>query len=349
MELKEFKKQIDEEINKILKNKIISLPQTDNQNILESFSQLEKLLSDGKRIRPYLAYLAYKSNGGKKDKEVIELFTFIEVFHAFCLVHDDIMDEAEKRHEIETIHKFNEKLIENNKFVVPAKYGEAVAILMGDFLFAWSYEVLNSNKNFEVDSLYRIQKIFSEMIDEVFMGQLIDVNIPTLNKVSDDQIYLKIKLKTAGYSFTKPLLIGANLADNKIDTGFYEKIGNYLGIAFQIQDDLLDLKYNEDIISKSAFNDIFQHQHTLFSNYVLTNGTTEQKKKLENAFGKKLDINQQIELRKVFIDSGAFEYGEKLISDNLTQAKIILNESDISINYKILLENLIEILGGRKK
>lgn len=348
MELKEFKKIIDTEINNFLSTKIASLPQTD-KNISENSSQLSKILSEGKRIRPYLSFLSYTANGGSNDKNAIKLFTFLEIFHAFCLVHDDIMDQAEKRHETETIHKFSENLLSKNEFVNPSRYGESVAILMGDLLFAWSYEILNSNENFDPDSINRIRNIFSEMINEVFLGQLIDINLPTLSKVSDDQIYLKIKLKTAGYSFTKPLLIGAALANINANTKFYEELGNCLGIAFQIQDDLLDLKYDEKVISKSAFNDIYQHQHTLFTNFVFKNGTPEQIKILKNSFGKKLDLNKQKELREIFIDSGAFEYGEKIISDNLTQAKKVIDESEFSTDYKILFTDLISIINGRKK
>ena len=97
----------------------------------------------------------------------MKLLVFMEIFHAFCLVHDDIMDKADKRHGIETFHML----------IKPPSLGNSIAILIGDFLFSWAFEILLTNKDFDQEKLERTKEIFLKMIDEVITGQFIDINL----------------------------------------------------------------------------------------------------------------------------------------------------------------------------
>lgn len=333
MELKNFKKEIDREINSFFENKVNYLLNNQNLDIDQLLSHVGKILREGKRIRPYMAYLTYKSFGGKEDKKAIKLLSFIEIFHLFCLVHDDIMDNAEKRHGVKTINKL---------------YGNSQAILVGDFLFSWAWEILLTNTEFEKSATERTVRVFLQMIDEVFSGQIIDLDIASKKKVSNEEILNKMLLKTAGYSFIKPMTIGAYLAkDIKKEQKSIEEFGRYLGLAFQIQDDLLDLKFESKQTKKSNFNDVAQHQHTLFTNFVFERGTNEHKRILSSLFGKELSQADKPKLRKVFIDSGAINYGEDEVINNLTQAKKALGKIEIDEKYKNLFLKLITDLINR--
>lgn len=342
MELHLFKKAVDLQIQNFLDLKTDSLSKYKNEELNSSLLHLKSFLLEGKRIRPYIAHLSYKSSGGKEDEKALKILVFLEIFHDFCLVHDDIMDKADRRHSVKTIHKFVTDQYLKNKFVDPIHFGNSQAILLGDFLFSWAQEILIMNSDFDKKTIYRIYEIFLEMIDDVFLGQMIDLNIATKERVSDSEIMQKMILKTAKYSFIKPLIIGASLATDKVDKSFYESFGKYLGIAFQVQDDLLDIKYDEKQTKKSSFNDIEQHQHTLFTNYVFKNGTSKQKEVLGSLFGKSLQNEDRTKLRKIFNDSGAIKYGEKLIEENLTHAKNLLEKQRMDKKYKDLFKDLIE-------
>ncbi len=328
MDLKGFKNKIDKEILIFLDSKISSLSKYQTNDLdYRVFDQLLKLLKDGKRIRSYVAFLSYKAHGGKDDKNAIKLFSFLEIFHSFCLVHDDIMDDADQRHGFKTINKL---------------YGNSQAILIGDFLFSWAWEILLTYNEFYKSAIERIKKIFLQMIDEVFIGQMMDLDITAKHKVSNEEIVNKMLLKTAGYSFVKPMIIGAYLARNIRDEKKpIEEFGKYLGLAFQIQDDLLDIKFESSQTKKSNFNDIAQHQHTLFTNFVFEKGTNEQRRILKDLFGKKLNQTDKDILRKVFVDSGAIGYGEKEIINNLNHARKSLKKIKVDEKYKNLFLKLI--------
>jgi geranylgeranyl diphosphate synthase, type I len=348
MELNEFKKVLDPLLFEFLDTKINSLPKTGSIDIEKYFIHLLDFLKEGKRIRSYLAYTSYKFSGGAKEKEIINLLVFLELFHAFCLVHDDIMDQSDLRHGTKTIHKFITDLNSSNKEINPVHFGNSQAILIGDYLISWAFEVLITNKDFDIESIQKVQKIFFKMIDEVCLGQMLDMEITKEEKVTDEIIYQKILLKTAGYSFIKPLLIGESLTGETKNVAFFEEFGKYLGIAFQMQDDILDISESSKTHKKS-FTDIEAHQHTLLTNYVFTNGTKEQKIILNRYFGKKIKEDDRLILKRLFEESGAIKHAEDVVEENLKKAKDLVENSSFNTKYKEILFNLLSLLENRQK
>lgn len=350
IELSDFKRKIDKYLLDFLNQKIESLPPHKNEEIEEIFTHLKTFAKEGKRIRSYIAFLGYKLSGGKEEEKAIKLFISIELFHAFCLIHDDIMDKAASRHGIKTIHKFVSDSVKNDKFVNPQHFGDSQAILIGDSLLAWTLEVLFKNKDFSIERIDRAREIFFKMGDEVLVGQMIDVDMARREKVTNEQIIQKMFLKTATYSFIRPLMIGAYLAkDVKSEEKIFKDLGKYLGLAFQIQDDLLDIKYDQSKTQKTSFNDVSQHQHTLLSNFIFENGTPEQKNILKQLFGSQLSQADKEKLRMVFHDSGAIKYAEKEIINNINLAKDLLNKRVINGESKTLFLKLINDLSQRSR
>ncbi len=347
MDIGRFKEKFDRQLHLLLQKKLEVYQNLQDKDIKENLNYLEKIFSEGKRIRPYLAYISYKSVGGKKDRQALNLFVFLELFHVFALVHDDIMDNADRRHGIKTINKYITDKYTKNKYVDPKHFGYSIAILFGDFLFTWANEILLTNKDFDEKTINRVYEIYKQMINDIFLGQMIDLTITTKDKVTDDEIKQKYLYKTAKYSFIGPLKIGAALEKENIDEKFYESFGKYLGLAFQIQDDLLDIMYDETQTKKSSFNDISQHQHTIFTNYVFKNGSTKQKEFLNKVFGKKLTDSDRIRLRKLFKDSGAIEYGENIINENLSNAINLFEKQNFNKKYKEIFFNLVNLLKKR--
>lgn len=347
MEIQQFKKTLDPLIQSFLDSKLKKLSLIGDKTTSEYLNYLKLFLNEGKRIRAYLAYLTYKAQGGKKDNEVLELLVFIELLHAFLLIHDDIMDKAEIRHGIKTAHKFIEEKVGDIKGVDSKNFGISQAILLGDYLFAWAYEIIDKNKKFDKETLEKVKSIVSETIDEVVLGQMLDLNTTLQEKVSKEEIIKKITIKSAYYSFVRPMQIGAVISENKFNQKLFEELGKNLGIAFQTQDDLLDINVDEAKTHKSTFNDVTQRQQTLFTYHVFHKGTDAQKKLLSKYFGTKLKDFEKKELRRIFEDSGAIEEGKRIIAENFTKAKDIVNESELEQIYKHKFIDLIKLLTNR--
>lgn len=326
MNLNKFKKEIDPLIQSFLQKKVNELPEDkDFQFLKEEFIYIKEFVRDGKRIRPYVAYINYLSFGGKKNKKVIKDLVFLEIFHYFCLIHDDIMDNSRMRHGIKTINE---------------KYGYSEALLLGDFLLSWTWELISS-LNLNNKQKNKLILIFNEMTNDVFLGQALDVNSSRKKTISDDLIMKKTLHKTAGYTFKNPMLIGLTLAGkhNNKNKRFCENLGESLGIAFQIQDDLLDIT-SDFKGNKTPLKDVSEGTHTIFSNYVFKNGSNYQKTVLSDNFGKqKIDIEK---VRKVFYDSGAIDYGKKLATKYFNKSKQLAN------NYNYFLD-LIRTIESREK
>ncbi len=316
MDMKAFKSRFDPVLAKILKKKIADLAKlTDDVFIGELIRYTEKLLlSGGKRARPYVAYLAYKVAGGKSDAKALEVFAGLELFHAFALVHDDIMDRGNERHGIATAHvQANKRMKELGRSGDTNHLAEGQAILIGDLLFNWSNELLAGTNAFA---------IFAKMIDEVITGQMLDVDSMARRTVNTAMIAERMRLKTALYTFARPMQIGAAIAGKNTKLmKFAEAYGIPLGIAFQIQDDMLDLITPSDVHGKTAFSDLHDGQHTVFTQYIFEHGTPEQVRELRAMFGAHLTEKDRPRVIHLFESSGSFEYGRGLIEAHFEKAE----------------------------
>lgn len=290
MDIATFKKKFDRELERFFRHKLRECREkTSDAYLGEMIRHAEKLvMSGGKRIRPYLAHLSYKNAGGRNDAAAIKVFIGLEIFHSFALVHDDIMDRGMERHGVATAHRL---------------YGDAQAILIGDLLFNWAAEIIAPTKG---------QPVFAKMVDEVILGQMLDVDAIRRTKVTDRFIEDKMRLKTASYSFIRPLQFGAALAGKPQLFKFCEQFGLPLGLAFQIQDDWLDLIGSTKNLGKSAFNDVKEGQKTVF---------TQRAPSLGKYKGKKLGATQKKEIRNILEKSGAIEYGRKKMEGYFKQAE----------------------------
>ncbi len=340
--LKEFKEVFDPKLQEFLNKKFsVFTSQTSNPFITDFSNHTKEILAGGKRLRPYLAYLMYSSLEGNNLDEIWDYLIALEVLHNSLLVHDDFMDKASTRHNVSTINSFVlEKLKEEQRTGDLKHVAYSQAVLVGDVLVVWAMQLFDKTNP-------KTKELFYQMTDEVIMGQMVDIDLTTKESVNDEEINEKILLKSSGYSFIKPLQVGASLADKDF-FDFCRNLGEKLGFAFQMQDDMLDLTGDPKVLHKSVFTDIAANQPTFFTNFVFHNGTDEQKEKLREYFGKEVSSNDYETLRNVFTQSGAFEEGKKLIEENLSKAQKIVDEGEISIEGKEKFSALINIIGERK-
>lgn len=201
------------------------------------------LESSGKRLRPLLVILSAKAVGGK-SVQVYNAAVAVEMLHNFTLVHDDIMDNADLRRGNLTLHK---------------KYNLNTAILAGDSLLAVAYELLLKDCTLKAKQAI---SSFTKGLVEVCEGQSLDTEFETRKNVTQDEYIEMIRKKTAALA-QMCCELGAYLANgSKQDIKALSDFGKYLGIAFQIQDDLLDITADKVEFGKRIGGDLLEGKKT---------------------------------------------------------------------------------------
>ncbi|WP_300666509.1 polyprenyl synthetase family protein [Fluviicola sp.] len=270
------------------------------------FNPLKYFLSlGGKRIRPMLTILGGNIFQIPKE-ESIHAALCIELFHNFSLVHDDIMDAAPVRRGKATIH---------------TKWNPSVAILSGDVLFVEAYQQL---EKYTDSRLPLLLKRFNETAVEVCEGQQLDMDYESRNDVTEAEYITMIRLKTS-VLLGCALEFGAILANQNEETRarLYE-FGVSLGIAFQIQDDILDLYGDPESFGKRVGGDILANKQTLlFIHARNVADSTHQK-----AFKTLLEMEA---------DSAKIDFAKRLFQENGTLAHA---KEKMSEYYQLAMENL---------
>ncbi len=305
---------------------------------------IKTLAKGGKRFRPYAVYAAYQAQGGVED--IFGILCAIELLHVFALVHDDIMDNAHTRHGVDTSHVFGAQIYTAKKDADAVHRGLSQGILIGDLIFAWSMEsFIQGTENFDTTIRSQAQKIFFQLIEEVVVGQMIDVDISANAKSSVEEVLQKNRLKSGNYTFVRPILLGSALGgveENK--KAVIEKAAGYLGEAFQAQDDLLDI-YGEDT-GKGFCTDVASGQHTLVSAYM-----SEQSADIAAPFFEKRNTvirDEDVAHIQALVETTGIKHNiEEIISTAFTAVRTCTIE--LSETEKDFFERLIVILEKRKK
>ena len=201
------------------------------------------LAAGGKRVRPQLAMIASQLFGGK-DEEVLPAALALEVFHNFTLLHDDVMDKADVRRGRPTVH---------------VKWNENTAILSGDQMLIEAYKLLSG---VPADKLPKVLQLFNKMATEICEGQQYDVDFESQEQVAIDEYLKMIRLKTS-VLLANALQTGAYIAgaDERAQEVLY-KFGIHIGLAFQIQDDILDVWGDPKTFGKAVGGDISCNKKT---------------------------------------------------------------------------------------
>lgn len=302
----------------------------------------------GKRVRPYVALLMYRAGGGHDYMEALSTLVSLEVFHNFCLMHDDIIDRGTERHGLPTSHVYTEgRLTQKKRRGDAAQLGQGFALLLGDLMFAWAYEAFNASC-LPRDRIEAARQAFSKMINEVVIGQIIDVDVMTRDRVTSPLIERKMRLKTASYTFVRPMQVGLNLAaDDPRLSDFCEQFGTSVGLGFQIQDDLLDITAEPEVATKTLFADLREHQHTFFTQHIFERGTKSQQTYLRRIFGSDITMEQRDEVLALFEDSGALKAGRTAIGSHFAEAERLLASAEIDEIVKLQLASLLDYIKHR--
>lgn len=298
------------------------------QRLLEKTLQLVR---KGKKIRGAFVVLGYQIAGGKDLDSIYQTSLFIELWQTGALIHDDIMDHADKRRGIPTIHKQFEQY--------GTEIGTSIGICAGDIAFYLSWNQLISS-NFDPEKRLKAAEIYLQYALDVFYGQTLDLTIP-FNKDPDDDLLKVIKYKTAGYTGCLPLLVGATLGGMK-EVGklkSIEEFGLALGYIFQIKDDILGLFGDEKVIGKSTISDLKEGKMTILIRSCLDRVDQKKKKYITSLLGNPhVQIEDVKKIKEICVSSGAYDFVFKRCEKFLMEGKKLI----LSITTDKYLQNLLE-------
>jgi geranylgeranyl diphosphate synthase type I len=338
----EMEKQFDIAISEVGK---------EDKLIVEALEQTKKIaLAGGKRIRGALLCQAYFGFGGKEKVKILKVAAAIELVHLFLLVHDDIIDRGDLRHGQETIHEMFARKYQKKYTTEGATHlGNSMAIIVGDLLYSISQRIiLEAGFSFQLtsQSLLQLQKIVAKTI----VGQSQDIAIEYCKNVTQEEVLEMYENKTARYTFEGPLHLGAMLAECS-DKKTMQSLSRYalpLGIAFQIQDDILGVFGNEDKIGKSVGSDIEEGKQSLLVIKTRELGILSQNKKLNAILGKKNLSQKEISIfQDILKSSGSLEYSKNEANLYIRKAKLELEKIIMKKDEKDFLIGLNQYLEER--
>jgi geranylgeranyl diphosphate synthase type II len=260
----------------------------------------------GKRLRPILLILSTKAVGGDTD-QAIDAAVAIELLHNFTLVHDDIMDHDHLRRGHPTVH---------------VRWDESVAILAGDGLIGLAYRHL---MKLPAEHLIRVCRIFTEGVIEVCEGQAFDKEFELRDEVTPGD-YFKMIGKKTGRLITMATQIGAILGGgSEKEVQILKEYGSIIGIAFQIQDDLLDIMASEDVIGKTFGSDVMAGKKTYMMVKSLELVASHQKDRgVDVLKASKVTPEMLLEMRGIFEETGILDQAQEEIQSAFDKANRIL-------------------------
>ena len=273
----------------------------------------------GKKIRPILTLLSAELFG-ENIEQAKHAALAIEIFHNFTLIHDDIMDEAPLRRGQQTVHE---------------KWNTNIAILSGDVLMIKAYEQLALCPPTVLPDLITI---FNKTAVEVCEGQQMDMDFETREEVVQEEYIEMIKLKTSvllGCALEMGAILAQTSQKNKSE--IYQ-FGVNIGIAFQIQDDLLDLYGDVEKIGKQVGGDILANKNTLLSILAMSHANEDQSKELKRLKSEKDTIRKIKVTKSIFDELGVESMCHQIMQDYYQKALNHFNAIQLENKTSALLD-----------
>lgn len=294
----------------------------------------------GKRLRGVLIKLGFDMTGGS-NPEIYKVVSAYEIFQTAILIHDDLIDKSKMRRGSLSVYAS----------LGMDHHGLSQAICLGDLGNFLSIKLL-SETGFPGDLKTNAVSLMSRIMHDTTLGQMLDIDgAKNRNKLTEKDILDIYYQKTAKYSFIGPLQIGGILG------GLEDKclmklaiIGKYLGIAYQIQDDLWVVGGKEKIIGKSVLSDIMEGKATLIYCYAYNHAGTEERKILDKYYGNGKITTGEIEaIRNIFVSTGAVDYSVSRFKDYLNRTLKEIDGLTADIEVKNMFVQFTEYLFQRNK
>lgn len=304
----------------------------------------------GKRLRPHLLFLAYVCFGGKAAADILPAAVGQELLHIAMLIHDDIIDRDDIRYGVPNVTKrYKTKYA---RFLPDESeqqhFAEGAALLAGDALLSEAHALLQ-DCSVPKARIAQAHKALSAMVFRVAAGELLDMEA-AFTATAHASSQLIASQKTASYSFICPLVVGAELAGaNQQQIAVLTSLGEQLGIAYQLTDDLLGVFGEESRIGKSTSNDLQERKHTRLMELFVDLATKEQKATVTAVqLSKRATPEQFADARKAILASGAEQHLRSEIAQLFATAAQLLRELDLDANGAAAFRTLLTQLSERQ-
>lgn len=329
-----------------------------SKEAIEMIDQIQAyILRSGKRFRSGLIYYMYLGlNKGHKDAAVKAAMA-MEFLHGFLLIHDDIIDQDRLRRGKPSMHNtyeliFHKKLNGGGVYsnADGKHFGESMGIVAGDVLMSLCYEIL-AELDLKKDQHRQIIKIVNQTLTNVCIGQMIEVYHGLRGNVSKKEIYEVYNLKTAQYTMRCPIIMAAILAGAPRSViRRFEGFSYDLGIAFQIQDDIIGMFGTERKIGKPVGSDIKEGKETLLIHVARKKATTKQREVLDYALGNSRLTFQDVKaVRRVVVETGSLDYCRRTSIRLKNKAWKSIDGIRMKQEAKDFLEGISEYIVARNK
>lgn len=309
----------------------------------EMVKDYKQFLSGGKKLRGSEILLGYEIFGGNDHRTGLIASLVIEIIHSFLLMHDDIMDNDNLRRGEPTMHNRYSKEYGYH-------YGMSMAMTLGDEGMFFAYRILNA-LSLPRQRLSWATQFLSQVLLEVGIGQGLDLTYEKEKKFKEEDVLRVHRYKTAEYTISGPLSVGAILAGSKErDLVAIKDFGIPVGIAFQLRDDELGMFSTEDVLGKPVDSDLKEGKVTLLIVKALENANGEEKKFLQYAHGnQKLTFKEVERVRDIMKKTGALDYSQKLSRKLVEKGKKFIPGITTGQKYQTLLSGMADFLVERDK
>ncbi len=290
------------------------------------------LAAGGKRIRPSFVLMAYNLFHDDVDR-ILPVATALETYHNYTLLHDDLMDKADMRRGRPTVHK---------------KWDNNTAILSGDTMLVLAYEHL---AKCDTKYLKPALDLFTETALEVSEGQQFDMEFETRNDVAEEEYIEMIRLKTS-VLLACALKMGAVVAGaSDADANALYAFGEKVGLAFQLQDDLLDVYGDPKVFGKAIGGDITSNKKTFMLINAFNRADAGTRAELERwTTATEFDPAEKIAaVTEIYNRLGIDKLAEQRIKEYFEQSRQHLDELSVSDDRKAVLREYTERMMNRKK
>ncbi len=267
----------------------------------------------GKRIRPALLLIIGKTGSGHVSEDQIKIAAVVELIHTATLVHDDILDDASLRRNVETVHK---------------RWGERAAVLLGDFIYSRAFALST-----EVPGM---AQILSRTTNTICEGELLQIRHRFQPDFSEE-VYLEIIHKKTAILYGVACELGARLAGfDETDCRRFHAFGIGLGAAFQIVDDCMDYAVDETVVGKSLGTDLHQGKVTLPLICLLRSATDEDRERLLRVLRRRMDPETERRIAAAVRENGA-------LKSSLGRAEAFMDEALINLDsFSMELREAVE-------
>lgn len=350
--LKEYKGKFDIELASYFDRVIAEVKEKD-LFVAEALEYIKTFsLSGGKRLRSTLMYYGYLAAGGKDHDKMIKAALSVELIHIFLLIHDDIIDRDELRHGVETAHvhygKVGSKLFPK---LQGDHFGNSIAIIMGDMVHALGNQVLFESAFDSALILKALTKLQS-IVGLTVIGQTKDVYIEYAKQATEEEILRMYEYKTARYTVEGPLHLGAILGGGSDE--LLDALSRYavpLGIAFQIQDDILGIFGSEEKLGKPVGSDIQEGKWTILVSYSMKMLNGKDAEEFSGLLHKGVGLTSADteRFRELVRQSGALEYARGLAAEYISEGrKAVLELEGIDAEAKEFLIGVADFMMQRE-